>query len=670
MVDEWRLLINARSDDRRVPAAVHVREATVDHRPLAGMTIRTGSSAPAAALAGYLLADLGADVREAPAVEADLADPGRDHASGAVLLSPYGLNGRFAAAPDHHSAVEAIGGALLAQYTYAPGPAYLVSPYSTVAQALLAVAAAIGARLTGSGNGSTVSALQGLFAIQAGFYAFGAEPEPQRFRHSPRGQTPTYSTYRAADDWIFIGASTTPFMIKVLQALGMDDALGDARLREGARGLRDPEFASELWERIDPIVRRRPRDQWLALFEQIKVPAGPILTMEEALAHPQIRSAGLAEPGEPVGRLTRLTAVERVDEGAAPVTPSAGPLPLSGLRVVELAGYIAGSYVGRLLADLGADVTKIEPPDGDPFRPNGYGFAAWNHGKRALSLNLRDAADRERLLSLVAEAEILVTNYRPEALSRLRVGREDLFAVNPSLIHCTVSAFGESGPLAHLPGFDPVVQAFAGIMKRQGGAGEPVKPQMAATDYLSGMLGAIGVLAARRAQTERGGGYVVRTSLLAAALLLNFAAYEEVRAGRPYLVGGCDFKGPQPLNGLYETSDGWLLTVTAEPRTVPVEAALRFLDAGTRNAATAEALSRLHAVGVPAVLCIAPDELTAEPHFAENGLWLTVADPTLGDVILPAPVLGPSPAARPSVPQLGEHNALESVWRTPQLAVD
>ena len=643
----------------------------MDGRPLAGRTFRSASGSPAAALAAFLLSDLGARVLDvAPGAPADLADRHGTSAAGGVALSPYGPRGRFADGPDHHSAVEAVGGAHLAQYTYAPGPAYLVTPYSTVAQAALAAAAAVAGAIGGTGPPPAISALQGLCALQAGFYSFGREREPHRFDHSPRGQTPVYSTYRCADDWIFLGASTTPFMIKVLQAVGLDDVLGDPRIHaEGARALRGSDLGRELWERIDPVMRRHPRDHWLGVFARLGVPAGPVLTLEEALTHPQITTAGLAEPGEPVGHLTRLASVTRhggfaslTTSDSRPRTPQTpGPLPLSALRVVELAGYIAGSYVGRLLADLGADVVKIEPPDGDPFRVTGYGFAAWNHGKKGLALNLRDPGDRSRLAGIVREADILVTNYRPEALARMAVGREDLFAVNPGLIHCTVSAFGETGPLAHLPGFDPVVQAFAGIMKRQGGPDEPAKPQMAAADYLAGMLGALGVLAARAAQLTHGGGYVVRTSLLAAALLLNHGAYADLRAGRPYLAGGRDYKGPHPLNSLHRTRDSWLLTAALGAAPGEFGAALRYLAHDVGEDALDAARVRLHQWGIPAVPCIDPWDLPAEPHFADNNLWLQIEEPELGPLTLPAPVLGPTRDTAPP-PQLGEHNGLTDVW--------
>ena len=632
----------------------------MDDQPLAGRSIRCSSSSPAAETVRFLLSDLGARVVSVPmTADADIGGAGATKA--AVRLSAYGERGPLAGAPEHHSAVEAAGGAQMGQYTYAPGPAYLVSPYSTVGQALLATAATLAEMIGQSSESTPVSALQGLLAIQSGFYVFGPQPEPGRFAHSPRGQTPVYSTYRAADDWLFIGASTTPFMIKVLQAFGLDDALDDPRLHGGAPALRTSEIAGELWQRIEPIVALRPRAHWLELFEQLKVPVGPALTLEEALAHPHMREAGLAEAGEPVGRLRRLTRVVRQGDAQPRRGVAEGSGPLAGLRVVELAGYIAGSYTGRLLRDLGADVVKIEPPDGDPFRANGYGFVAWNHGKKSLALNLRESAAHQRLMAMVAEADVLVTNYRPDALARLKAGREEMFAVNPALIHCAVSAYGASGPLSHLQGFDPVVQAFTGIMKRQGGDDEPVKPQMAATDYLAAMLAAVGVLAARLAQTDRGGGYTVDTSLLAGAMLLNYPAYETLRAGGRYLNGGRDFKGPQPLNALHQAADGWLLTVAPEGAARTRDGLDGYLRDRLNDDSLETAIERLRGFGVPSVRATSPWDLPAEAHFRENGLFFKLEQAEFGELTLPAPVLGTNHSFG-AAPACGEHNGRVGVW--------
>jgi crotonobetainyl-CoA:carnitine CoA-transferase CaiB-like acyl-CoA transferase len=181
---------------------------------------------------------------------------------------------------------------------------------------------------------------------------------------------------------------------------------------------------------------------------------------------------------------------------------------------------------------------------------------------------------------------------------------------------------------------------------------------MAATDYLSGMLGAIGVLAARYGQLQHGGGAVTSTSLLAAALLLSESAYEDIRAGRRYQTGGPDYRGPHPLNGLHQARDGWLLTVA--PGSTHAEAE-RYLNAGIHADTVASATGRLSSLGIPAVPCLTPDQALTDPHFIEHGLWLHIDQPELGRLILPAPVLGPS---RPlPAPATGEHNGLETVWR-------
>ncbi|MFN8558640.1 MAG: CoA transferase [Dehalococcoidia bacterium] len=541
------------------------------------------------------------------------------------------------------------GGAHLAQYRRAR-PAYLVTP--TLARARPCSPrsrrwrAAFSRRLPRPRH---ISGLQGLLALQCGFYVFGPVDEHDRFGHSPRGQSPTYSTHWAADGWFFLGSSTFVFMLKTLRALELDDILADPRAHQHPRTQRGSDFERALWRRLDDLFATMPRGHWLRLFERAAIPAGPILTMEEAIAHPHLSAVGLVEPGRPIGRLRRPVLVRRVGEGRPRPVPNAGPLPLSGLRVVELASYIAGPYVGRLLTDLGADVVKVEPPDGDPFRPLGYGFVTWNHGKRSLALNLRDAADRARLLAVVDGADVLVTNYRPDALDRMGIGREALLARNPGLIHCTVSAFGEGGPLGHLQGFDPVVQAFAGIMRRQGGDGDPVKPQIPATDYLTAMLATTGILAARTAQRERGGGYVVQTSLLAATMLLNYQAYQDIRAGRPYLRGGADFKGPHPLHGHHRAADGWLLTVAPDWRTPGDNApALAYLADGVARDGVEAAVARLAALGAAAVPCLEPASLPADPHFVDNRLWTALDQPEMGPLTVPAPVFGPSAARGPA----------------------
>lgn len=628
---------------------------------LEGTVVRVSARGLAARVASSLLRDLGAAVVDVtPDEPADLADAGAPITEHGIALSFYGPAGRFRDAPADEPSVMAIGGAALGQYSYAPVPVYQVTPFAQVAQGLLAATAILARRLAAGFPASDVpghiSTLQALFSLQSGAYVYGPVPDELRWSHTPRGQWPSYATYRTSDGhWLFVGASTTPFMIRLFEALGLDDILSDPRTHEGPRSMHG-EAAAHIWRRAEEVFATDTSANWIKRISEAGVPVGPVLTAEEALAHPQMRSEGLVDGGLRIGNLVR---VAKRSDGPAP-PKEAGPLPLSGLRVLELTGYIAGSYTGRLLSDLGADVVKVEPPGGDPFRSLGYGFAGWNYAKRGLTVDVSTRQGRQTILDLASVAGIFVTNYRSESLKKFGLTRDEICAVNPTVIHASISAFGDSGPLAALPGFDPIVQGFAGVMRRQGGADEPVKTQMAATDYMAAMLATFGVISARTRQVEEGGGYTVTTSLLAAATSLLSEAVEAIRAGEPYLQGGRDFAGPHPLERLYRAADGWLSVTTPAAERDAHPDAVAYLEGGQRDTVEG-AITRLASMGVAAVPCVSPLALTAEPHFDDNRLWVRVRQGDLGELVLPAPVFRGTPLTG-RAPELGESAPLEDWW--------
>lgn len=620
---------------------------------LAGETVRVASSGLAARIASSLLSDLGATV-ETGNGPADLADPGTPMSTAGVTLSSYGLRGEFRDAPNSDQAVMAVGGALAVQWSYRPGAVYLVTPFASAAQGILSATALLARRLGGAASEvpADVSMLHSLFALQSGGYGqvAGQEPDRTRYRHTPRGQQPTYATYKCADGkWLFVGASTRPFMIRTLQTLGLDAEVPEPP-PPGKQSFEDVPVGEGIWKQIADVFATEPRQVWLDRFAKSAVPIGPVLTVEEALSHEHVRKLGLA--GDDF-RPRNLVQVHR--ETAVPIRPRpAAALPLAGMRVLEVTGYIAGSYVGRLLADLGADVVKVEAPGGDPFRRGGagLGFTSWNYGKRGMSLDLSAESDCARVFDLIRRADIFVTNYRSDSLEKFGLGRDRVFEANPGLIHCSISAFGEGGPLSRLQGFDPIVQAFVGVQARQGADGEPIKSQMAATDYMAAMLAVFGVMSARTRQVAEGGGYSVSTSLLAAALLLVFDAAEGLHAGTGYQRGGLDYLGPSALDGLHECSDGWLLAIGATGSTGADVS-------GLKEMTVRAAIARLSAAGVQALPCLHPDDLPTQAHFAENRLWTTFDQPGTGTLTIPAPVLRPTGLTGPA-PALGEEPDLSN----------
>ena len=209
--------------------------------------------------------------------------------------------------------------------------------------------------------------------------------------------------------------------------------------------------------------------------------------------------------------------------------------PLDGVRVVDVTASLAGPTCTQLLGALGASVVKVEPPEGDHARAwgppfvDGMGalFFAANAGKRSVVLELE--ADRERLLELIAEADVLVLSLRPGLAESRGLDAETLHARNPRLIHCTIGAYGDGGPLADRPGYDPLMQAAAGIMSVTGEPdGPPVRVGVSVVDFATGQWAAIGILAALLERARDGRGRAIDTSLYEAALYAmssHIAAY-------------------------------------------------------------------------------------------------------------------------------------------------
>jgi CoA:oxalate CoA-transferase len=222
--------------------------------------------------------------------------------------------------------------------------------------------------------------------------------------------------------------------------------------------------------------------------------------------------------------------------------------PLDGIRVVDLTSYIAGSYGAMQLADLGADVVKVESLEGDSFREL-PGFFGWNRGKRSIAVDLKTPDGLEVVRKLVARADVFMENMRPGVADRLGVGWAALSALNPRLVYCSVTAFGSEGPLADRPGFDPIFQSLGGLMTLQGFGGPPQYLRTAPTDYYTAALGAQAVLAALFARERTGRGQRVETSLLRGVLALQAGIAVEY-PGKPTLIRD------NPTYRLYQAGDG------------------------------------------------------------------------------------------------------------------
>ena len=199
---------------------------------------------------------------------------------------------------------------------------------------------------------------------------------------------------------------------------------------------------------------------------------------------------------------------------------------LDGIRILDLSNYIAGPFAAMLLADMGAAVVKIENTNGgDPFRkwgrePRMYSplFRSYNGNKRAMTLNLRHEEGKEVFLRMVEEADVVIENYRPGVMDRLELGYERLSQLNPRLIYCGISAFGQTGPYREKPGFDTLGQCLSGLLSQIIDPQNPAPPGLAFSDHLGGMFACYGVLTALMAREKTGKGQKVETSLMEASM--------------------------------------------------------------------------------------------------------------------------------------------------------
>ena len=198
---------------------------------------------------------------------------------------------------------------------------------------------------------------------------------------------------------------------------------------------------------------------------------------------------------------------------------------LKDVTVVECSTFVTGPYAASLLADLGARVIKIEsPPDGDPYRyfaPDpffSFNFAHLNRNKESLALDLKSSKGKEIGIELLKRADVLVENFRPGTAERLGLGYDALRALNPRLVYCSISAFGQTGPYANKPGFDTLGQAVSGLLSLLTDPDEPKVMGMAVSDYVTGLSAGYGILGALLGREKSGDGCRVETSLLQATL--------------------------------------------------------------------------------------------------------------------------------------------------------
>ena len=373
--------------------------------------------------------------------------------------------------------------------------------------------------------------------------------------------------------------------------------------------------------------------------------------------------------------------------------PQAGETPgaLEGLRVIDQTQVMAGPFCSMLLGDMGAEVIKVEPREGEYTRQEraiapgvSASFLALNRNKRSLALDLKQPEGVEILKKLAATADVLVENYRPGVAKRLGIDFDVLKAINPRLIYCSISGFGQTGPYARRGGFDLIAQGMSGIMSATGSeGGPPVKVGVPITDLGAGLFAVFGILCALRARRTTGRGQFVDTSLFEAGLALSAweateywytgqipkrlgtahrlnAPYQAFKASDGYFtVGAANNK----LWGLFADMLG-LGKLKSDKRFDTVGGRMenrlaleKLLEAETSKHSRAYWLERCEKAGIPAGPIYSVAEALADPQAQARGMTLEYEYPGVGKVrALGNPVkFSKTPARLRKVPpRLGE----------------
>jgi crotonobetainyl-CoA:carnitine CoA-transferase CaiB-like acyl-CoA transferase len=639
-------------------------------------------------------------------------------------ITAYGKRGALKDEPAIEDLVLARMGVMGGMPGFRPAPVHLVHPLPSVGAALLAclgIAAALLAReRTGRGRSVETSLMAGALLYHP--KVFGERLDRHVFQTHPSGSAPFYAVYECADGkWLQLGCVHAEFVKTAAGLMGLAEVIAQPRFRSGLGG-ETPEDEADLREILTAVIAQKPLAEWAEAFDAAGVPFAPARRTEDGLTDPQVihnnmvitladpavgpvvqmgvplmfsKTPGMArgpralepapdaEPGANAGTGTSEN-LSTASDGTPAVVTEPDPPPLAGIRILEITNLIAGPTGGRLLADLGADVIKLEPLSGDLSRPIGRTyFYNLNFNKRSVSVDTSSESGKQVVRHIAATCDVLLANLRPGATERMGIGP----AFQPNLIETHISGYGWTGPYAHRPGIDPLAQALMGLLWAQGGPDNaPVFPaQLAPTDYTTGALAAFGTVLAIFARTRHGVVQRLDSNLLNGAILLCSAWFSHYsgKPNRPF--ADAEQYGLNPYHRLFRLRDGWIYIVaeSAEQRRAlcqvagldsvdpslgepsegqhPNETPLaRMLATAFADRSLEDLTAELTRVGVPSAEAQSGDSelFLNDPHSLANNMVATGQHPVVGTLSVAGQYVrfGRTQASevRPT-PLLGEH---------------
>ncbi|CAD7341643.1 CoA transferase [Sphingomonadales bacterium 56] len=610
--------------------------------------------------------------------------PWADGVESAALLGAYG--GQFARQSSvSGEPVESVYQTLL----YAHG---LWASVCAVAALIEREGSGFGQRVTVSG----INALQQLTMIS--LVVDPNAPDPST-AVGGAGRHPTYSRMIAGDGkWFTSGALGPRFEAMFMEVIGLGSIVEDERLGGSLANMVAPENIGWVQKAVEEAVLKQPRQYWLDRLDAVGIPSGPIDGREGWLDHPQVAAMGMrvevddpdrgpvVMPGVPIN----LTATPGAVRGPAPalgehndrVAPwpaqprpaaDARPLmrsgPLSGIRVVNSGPFLASPYAGCLLSALGADVIKVEPREGDPFRKPAYGA---NRGMRSIAIDLKHPDSIRAFHKIIEGADVFIDGLRPGVTKSLGIDYDSLKAINPGIVTMSLSAFGQTGPLGGRGGVDMVLQGMAGMMAAEGGDGEPIVNTISVCDISTASMSSLTIALALFHRLRTGEGQRTWDTLLGTATYLQSAEIIRFEGRPPAIVGGVDFQGDGAFDRMYRAADGWVRIAAPdapakiasaleipEEKLADKDGAIAAIGAAIIDLSREEATRRLNRAGVPSASVRKVTEVLRDPRLCEAGFAHVYPSDNGGFIATPGRIASFSRTEWRGVlkpPGIGEHS--------------
>jgi crotonobetainyl-CoA:carnitine CoA-transferase CaiB-like acyl-CoA transferase len=598
-------------------------------------------------------------------------------------ITAYGHSGSFAGKPDSELQIQALSGIVETTGTSDGPPVPIPLPIVEFMTGVYAAGAIITAllvrRATGANQLIDMALYDCAFAAMATFLprVLVGDGEPIRRIGNRHTMIAPWNVYRANDGWILICVGNDAQWQRLCDLMHRPELAADPRFIKTANRVAN---TIALDETVQGWVGQMTTADCLACLKVIEIACGPVAKIDrypqeanleyrkmiKRLVDP-VSGAAVFVPASPLrmsvspgyapnqipapdsdrGRIQDLILARSTKQPPACVrtTPRSA---LEGLRIIEIGHYTTVPLSTRLLASLGAEVIKVEPPEGEATRDwppaqrgQGYFFTYLNSDKRSLMLDLRRDADVDILRDLLKTADILVENLKPGALARRGLSPESLSALNPRLIYCGVSGFGADSIYAGRPAYDTVIQAMSGMMDVVRYGDLPLKTGISSADLMGAEMAIVALLAALSYRERTGKGQSIDLSMQDIAAWMTQTAWN-------------GDKKTQPSSCLVQCSDGFVLAETSEKDLLS-----RCVGDDQVRLTRTEAANDLATRGISAAPILSVHEMMAVPHTSLRELWCKVTENEESWPLMSSPLrlTGTPPTVRYPMPRLGRDNA-------------